>query len=130
MVDNDVEDVHRQDLIDYIKEKYGEVYNIRTFNFLGVKGSIQRAAQALKMEPQESIQLSKCVESFDDIERYEELVDIARHFEGLLSAFGCHASAICLFPTDPTNFCSIEKQGENFVASYDYHDLENMNLII
>ena len=116
-VDNDLEDTRRSDVIDYVRSKYGEVYNIRTFNYLGVKGAIQRAAQALKIEPKIAIEISKSIESFDEIKGHEELVDIARHFEGLLHAYGCHASGVLVFPSSPTNFCAIEKQGDNFVAT-------------
>lgn len=128
-IDNDIEDSRRGDVIEYIKEKYGLVYNIRTFNYLGVKGSIQRAAQVLKIEPKIAIELSKNAETFDDVKGYDDLVDIAKQFEGLLSAYGCHASAVLVFPDDPTNYCSIEKQGDTYVAAYDYHDLEEMQLV-
>ena len=128
-IDNDLEDVRRQDVIDYVKQKYGQVYNIRTFNYLGVKGAIQRAAQALGIEPKIAIELSKNTESFDEIQGYDELVDVARHFENLLSAYGCHASAVLVFPDNPINYCAIEKQGETYVAAYDYHDLEDMQLV-
>jgi DNA polymerase-3 subunit alpha len=128
-IDNDIEDTRRGDVINYIREKYGEVYNIRTFNFLGVKGSIQRACQALKIAPRISIELSKNTESLDDIQGYEEMVDIARHFKDLLHAFGCHASAVMIFPDSPSNYTPIEKQKDTFLAAYDYHDLEAMSLV-
>lgn len=129
MVDTDIMDTKRQLVIDYIKQKYGEVYNIRTLNFLGVKGAIQRAGQVLNIPPQDVIALSKSVEFFEDIQGHEELVDIAKHFYGLCSGYGCHASAVCIFPSDPIQFCPIEKQGEIYLAAYDYHDLEAMTLL-
>jgi DNA polymerase-3 subunit alpha len=128
-VDNDVSKARRQEVIDYIKEKYGYVYNIRTFNYLQAKGAVQRAGQALGMEPKEIIALSKSIDSLDQIKDHEELVKLARSFEGRIHAFGCHASAVLVFPDDPTNYCPIEKQGDTFLAVYDYHDLERFNLL-
>lgn len=37
----------RNEVIDYIKERYGEVYQIRTVSYLQEKSAVQRAAQAL-----------------------------------------------------------------------------------
>jgi DNA-directed DNA polymerase III (polc) len=167
-IDDDIEDVHRQDVIDYIREKYGEVYNIRTFNYLGIKGSIQRACQALHIPARISTQLFGGIESYEELDEVikglplceqdiynvpqgdawaafsitiakaqgivtrdmvEHVLDVAKHFNGLLHAFGCHASAVMIFPDSPTNYNPIEKQKDTFVAAYDYHDLENMNLV-
>lgn len=138
-IDNDIESCYRDKVIEYIKEKYGEVHNIRTFNYLGAKGALQRASQSLRLNPQTAIQLSKNIdptiedieEAYKDIpvEGNEQLLDVAKHFYGLLHAWGCHASAVLVFPDNPTNYCPIEKQGETFVASYDYHDLEDMSLV-
>lgn len=138
-IDNDIESCGREATINYIKQKYGEVYNIRTFNYLGAKGALQRASQSLRLNPQVAIALSKNIDAtIEDIEEAykdipvqgnEELLDVAKHFYGLLHAWGTHASAIMIFPDDPTNYCPIEKQGETFVASYDYHELEDMSLV-
>ncbi|MDP4224794.1 MAG: DNA polymerase III subunit alpha [Bacteroidota bacterium] len=128
-IDSDIPKSRRQEVINYVRNKYGDVYNVRTFGYLGVKGAIQRAGQALKMEAKEYMALSKNRESFDTIQGYDELVDIARHFEERLESFGCHASAVMIFNDDPLNYCPIEKQKDNFLVSYDYHDLEAMNLL-
>ena len=134
-IDNDVSKRRRHEVIEYIRQQYGEVYNIRTFNYLGVKGAIQRAGQALGIEPKEvnriSTSIPKSAETFNDVNLNidESWLEIAKRFFGLISSFGCHASAVLVFPDDPTNYCAIEKQGDTMVAAYDYHDLEEMGLL-
>lgn len=46
-VDTDVATSRRDELIQYIKEKYGEVYQVRTENYVKDKASVQRAAQSI-----------------------------------------------------------------------------------
>lgn len=128
-IDNDIDKDYRDKVIEYVRQRYGYVFNIRTFNTLGAKGALQRGGQALRLDPQYVIRMSKDIESLDDVQGNEELINVARHFEGLIHAFGCHASAVLVFPDDPSNYCPIEKQGNVFLASYDYHDLEKMGLL-
>lgn len=128
-VDNDLSKLRRQEVIERVRQKYGQVYNIRTTNELSDKGAVQRAGQALRLEPQMVIGISKKLESIDEIKDNDELKDVAKHFNGRFHAFGCHASAVLIFPDDPTNYCPIEKQGDTFLAAYDYHDLEDMGLL-
>ena len=33
-----------------------------------------------------------------------------------------------VFPKNPTNFCAIERKGDNFLCAYDYHELEELGL--
>jgi DNA polymerase-3 subunit alpha len=128
-IDSDIPKSRRQEVIKYVRDKYGDVYNVRTFTYLGVKGAVHRAGQALKMDAKEYMPLSKNLLSFDTIKGYDELVDVARHFEDRLDSFSCHASAVMIFQDDPINYCPIEKTKENFMVAYDYHDLEQMGLL-
>lgn len=128
-IDSDIDKERRDEVIEYVKNKYGTVYNIRTFNALSDKGATQRAGQALRMEPQEVIKISTSIESIDDIQEHEELRDVAKHFLGRIANFGCHASAVLVFPDNPYAYCTIERQGDTYLAAADYHDLEKMNLL-
>ena len=128
-LDVDFEDVHRDDIVNYIKQKYGHVYPVRTFGYLGEKGAIQKAGMALHMEPKEYMKISKSVEFISEIQWYPELVEVANAFNGRLYNFSAHASAVMIFPSDVENFCSVENQGGTFVASYDAHVLESYNML-
>lgn len=155
-IDNDVESARRSDVIGYIANKYGHVNKIRTFGRLGSeekgtvgKGAVQRAGQALKIEPAEVDNISKQInESLDDIlkietklprQTVEELYELAKKFYGRFEKYGCHASAVLITPDNPINYVPIEAQNVQdeatgkkewtYLASYDYHDLEEMGLL-
>ena len=129
----DFEDIHRPDVINYVKQKYGTVYNIRTFSYLEVKGAIKRAGQVLKIDPQKINDITTKVDNFDDVQGHEELILLAKKFYGRLQGFSSHASAIGVFTEDVLLFTPIERQtkdGESIqVCSYAHHDLESMNCL-
>ncbi len=132
MIDVDVEQRNRGKIIDYLREKYGYVYQVRTFNALAAKGALQRAAQTLGIKSFVVRELTKkIVDSIDDIKvtkENKELIELAKKFEGLIANTSVHASAVLVFPKEPTEFCAIERKGDNFLAAYDYHELEELGL--
>ncbi|MDT8900962.1 DNA polymerase III subunit alpha [Anaeroselena agilis] len=141
-IDTDIPQSKRGEVISYIESRYGSVYHVRTFNYLGDKGALQRAGQALKIPPAYIDKLSKQITSLDDllpndpaIPNYKELVRVAKAFVGLIQNYGVHASAILVFPENPTRWTPIERQidsqtrEERFVCAYDFEDLEARGLL-
>lgn len=129
-IDVDVPQSRRQEVIDYIRSKYGTVYQVRTFGLMAEKGALKRAGQALHIEPSLVNELSKKIHNgLDDIKDQHKLVALAKNFMGVLQNNSVHASAVVVFPEDPCHFCAIEKQGDNYVAAYDFHDLEALGVL-
>lgn len=151
-IDDDVSTRHRGRVIDYLKEKYGNVSKIFTLNRLGDpdkggigKSAIQRAGQALQIEPSVIDEITKQVyASIDDVltidsvlstEERERLADVAKHFYGRLEKRGIHASAILITPDEIENYCPLEgcystdtSTGKRVwirAAAYDWHKLES-----
>ena len=122
-VDCDFESDKRDDVIEYIRKKYGEVYHVRTMNYMQEKAAIKRAGQTLGLSPAYVNKISTNFQNWKGV-KDEKLRDVARHFFGRLQSYGMHASAVMVFPRDPSEWCSIEKQGDDFVCATDYHDLE------
>ena len=127
-IDVDFESDKRDDVIDYIRGKYGEVYHVRTMNYMQEKAALKRAGQALGMSSMYVNKISTNFQNWKGV-KDEKLRDVARHFFGRLQSYGMHASAVMVFPRDPTEWCSIEKQGEDFVCATDYHDLESQGCL-
>lgn len=123
MVDCDFESSRRDDVINYIRQKYGEVYHVRTMNYMQEKAALKRAGQALGLPANYVNKISTNFQNWEGV-KDEKLKDVARHFLGRLQSYGMHASAVMVFPRDPSEWCSIEKQGEEYVCATDYHDLE------
>lgn len=99
---------------------------------MAAKGALQRAAQALGIKPSLVREVSKTiVDSLDEIKITKDnknWIELAKGFEGLISNTSVHASAVLVFPSDPTDFCAIEKKGDTMIAAYDYHELEELGL--
>lgn len=139
-IDVDVEQRNRQEVIDHLKDVYGYVYQVRTFMVMSARSALQKAGMCLKIPPSTIRTLSKQIVDDKGISEQEKiaklqetaetrkLLQLAQAFVGIISSTSVHASAVLVFPRDPTEFCAIEKQGDNEVAAYDYHELEEMGL--
>lgn len=139
-IDVDVEQRNRQRVIEYLKEKYGYVYQVRTFTSMAAKAALQKAGMCLGVPVSDIRNYSKQViddKKMPEIDKLNgikitkensELIKLAKAFVGIIANTSVHASAVLVFPKDPTEFCAIEKQGDSYVAAYDYHELEELGL--
>lgn len=155
-VDNDVSQERRHEVIDYIKEKYGYVYQCRTFNYMKAKGALRRASIALQYDKEMVDSYSKKLDKFsvgDDEEEHndkelqlmmldsildgqnQQLIDCAKQLVGILVGFGKHASCVIVSNQEITKFCSLEMQKDSktkedvLVASCNFKYLEQMGLL-
>ena len=102
------------------------------------KAALQRACQCLNVPVKLQKELSKMVidgetgaDAYNSIPKdktNKPIIELATVFQGIVSNTGVHASAVLVFPKDPTEFCALEKQGDMLVCAYDYHELEQMGL--
>lgn len=148
-IDTDVPRGKRQDVIQYLKDTYGHVYQVATFNKMAEKAAIRRACEAFNLEPVITNKVCKIFESLDDLDKCDMLsVALLRRlnlftlpnefdffkktvhqFLGKLQNYGTHASAVVVMTTDPYDFCAVERFSEQYNLNYDYHDLEAMGLL-
>jgi len=131
-IDLDFPQRYRQQVIEFIKNKYGNVFQVRTFNAMKDKGAVQRAGQSLGIDPQVIDKLSKNITTLKDLINVTdnmELIQLSHKFLGIIQNFGVHASAVVVLPKHPAHFTGIEKQGDNFVVCHDYHDLEQIGIL-
>lgn len=127
-IDIDVSTPDRGRLIEYIESRYGEVYQVRTTSFIKEKSAVQRAGQALGIEPKEILAVSKNLNSVEDM-KAGDWKDLAMKFRGHIISYGCHASAVLVAPDDINIWSSVEKQKDNIVVCHDYHQLEAQGLL-
>ena len=113
-IDTDVPNSMRQAVIDYLKRTYKEVYHVRTFGTM--------ADKAAELTARRSVKARKDLSEGD-------VSELAKQFMGIIQHFGIHASALIIFPSDPADFCAIEKQGDDYVCAYQFPDLERMGLL-
>ena len=127
-IDCDVASDRRDEVINYIKEKYGEVFQIRTISYISDKSAVQRAGQALGLPPSEIDKISTSINSVEEVKN-KELKDLAKKFMGHIQSYGKHASAVVVFPKEVTNWCAVEKAKDDVVAAQDYHLLEKQGIM-
>jgi DNA polymerase III subunit alpha len=129
--DIDVDLMDRDKGIEYLQSRYKYVLPIRTIGTVKAKSAIQYAGRALKMNPKEINSVSKGIIEIDDITdpQYDKLKTVAHAFEGLCDKYGMHASGYIVTNSDPTDYVSIEKQGDYFVINQDYHLLEHIGFL-
>lgn len=140
-IDTDVPRGKRQDVIQHIKDEYGQVYQVVTFGKMANKSAIKRAGQALNINHEIIDKICKNIETIEDLPatysgtdlmlgEYQLLVNTAKQFRGKLQNYGTHASAVVVLTTDPYDYCAVERFGEGqYNLNYEFHDLEAMGLL-
>ena len=139
-IDIDVPRGKRQDVIQHIKDEYGQVFQVVTFGKMANKSALKRAAQSLNIPHEVADSLCRNMEELEDLptknddpsllpEEYDLLIKTAKQFRGKLQNYGTHASAVVVMTTDPYNFCAVEKFGDQYNLNYEFKDLEAMGLL-
>ena len=132
-VDVDVQTSRRDELIDYIKSKYGEVYQVRTYGYIKEKSAIRKACQSLGYDSVKTNEVCKAptIDAITD----KTVKDLASHFSGRLINYGTHASAVIVCPDDINNYTAVERQKNSktkeyeYVVCYEFHECEAMGLL-
>ena len=141
----------RQEVIDYVRRKYGDdcVVQIVTFGTLAARGVIRDVGRVLdmpyaqvdtiaKMIPQElnitidkalgmNPELRKAYEEQDDIHR---LIDLAKRLEGLPRHTSMHAAGVVISPKDVSEYVPLSRaQDGSIVTQFTMTTLEELGLL-
>lgn len=154
-VDTDFCVEKREEVINYIKKKYGEnkVAQIITFNSLAAKAALKDVARVLNISFQESNEITKnfpakansildaiqnsteLQEIRDRNETNKELFVIAEKLEGNYRQAGRHAAGVVIAPDELEKFVPLStvaekgKPNRSIVTQYDKNQLESVGLI-
>lgn len=146
-IDLDIADDRRDDLISYVKDKYGHgaVAQICTFGTMAARGSVRDVARALGYPYNTGDTLAKLIpmgsqgfpmtidhaleivpelqELYDNDRPSREIIDMAKKIEGNVRHISIHAAGVVISPTpDITDFTPIQydPKGENkIITQYD-----------
>ncbi len=142
----------RDDVIDYVAERYGRerVSQIITFGTMAAKAVIRDTGRVLgqpygfvdriaKQVPFEiGMTLDKALEQSDELasmyrddEEVAAIIDLARSLEGLVRNAGKHAGGVVISPGPLTDFAPLycEEGGTNVVTQLDKNDVEAVGLV-
>lgn len=154
-IDMDFADNRRDEMIEYVKQKYGEdkVAQIGTFGTMMARGAVRDVARALgnpytigdrisKMIPMGSQGLPmtidhamEIVEELRDAYNTEkdtkEIIDLAKKLEGCVRHISVHAAGVVIAPKPlyeytPTQF---DPKGGKVITQYDMYSIEDAGLL-
>ncbi len=146
-IDTDIEYLRRDEVVDYVKNKYGrdKVANIITFGTLLPKQVIRDVARVLVISNdkiEKIIKLIKDKDTFDDLLKndmfvklvrndieYEKLIRISKKLEGLKRHTSIHAAGVIISKEPLMDKVPLYKSGDNILTGYSMEYLENLGLL-
>ena len=140
---------HREEVIDYVKSKYGKdhVSQIMAFNTMSAKSVVKDVARALDIPFEESNKISKLItgdtlkaslEESPDFKKFyassesaKKLIDISLSLEGLVRSCGKHAAGVVISRDPLTDSVPLyqDTKGGGVVSQYEKYTLEAAGLV-
>ena len=154
-IDMDLADDRRDELIDYVRAKYGDTHvaQIGTFGTMMARAAVRDVARALghpyslgdmlaKLIPFGKqgfpVSIQSSLESVPELEAARksdaaarEVLDLAQKIEGNARHVGVHAAGVVIAPTAVTDFVPIQfdPKGGKIITQYDMHAVEDAGLL-
>ncbi len=150
-IDIDFDDLRRGEVIQYVKDKYGEgsVTQIITFGTMGAKGVIRDVGRALgfpvaevnkmaKMVPDDlGMTLEKALDQSPDLKalpeqgpKHAKLLESARVLEGLARHASTHAAGVLITPGPLVDYVPLYRQKDGTVTTqWDMKSVEKAGLL-
>ncbi len=148
-IDIDFSDDRREEVISYVREKYGadSVCRITTFGKMAAKSAIRDVARAMGMSYGEAdrmaklipdairdINLEKAVKEVPEIQalidsdpRYKELIELARIVEGAVRHSSVHAAGVVICPGPVVDYLPVYKPSGEETDLYTQYDMTWMD---
>jgi len=150
-IDMDFGDTRRGEVVDYVREKYGEdhVAQIVTFGTMAARGAIRDVGRALNFTYAETDVVAKLVptmplhitledalksspklkEMYDGDERVRELIDTARSLEGMPRNTSTHAAGVVITKNPVHTYVPLATNDDVIVTQYTMTTLEELGLL-
>jgi DNA polymerase-3 subunit alpha len=155
-IDMDYADNRREEMVEYVKEKYGvdKIAQIGTFGTMAARAAVRDVARSMgypymvgdrisKLIPMGSqgfpMTLERALEEepdfkkdYDENRETKEIVDMSKRIEGNVRHMGVHAAGVLIAPTDLNDFTPIQfdPKGEGkIISQYDMYSVEDAGLL-
>ncbi len=149
-IDTDISDKRRDEVIDYVVEKYGrdKVAQIITFDRMKSRAAVRDVGRALDMpypdvdkvaklipfnvsSIEEALELSHELKaSYDGNREVKQLLDYASHIEGIARHCSQHAAGVVISPEPLVNIVPLKAiNGTQIVTQYPMEPLEKLGLV-
>jgi DNA polymerase-3 subunit alpha len=149
-IDIDMCQARRQDIIDYVRKKYGQVAQIITFGTMKAKAVIRDVCRVLAVPLAEADRLAKLVpfsldmtldkaletepelkQAYDTNDLIRKVIDVGRKLEGLARHASVHAAGVVIADEPLTNFVPLYKASgtEDIITQYEGPIVEKVGLL-
>ncbi len=146
-IDIDICQEGRGKVIDYVRNKYGNVCQIITFNTLGAKAAIKDVGRVLGMPIAETDKMTKLVpgglnvgledvvkipdikKMIDENPQINKLFAIAARLEGLCRNAGMHAAGVIVCDKPLDTIVPLYKNGDDVMTQWDGPTCEKIGLL-
>ncbi len=140
----------RQDVIDYVKRRYGNEYvaQIATFNTMAARGAVRDAARSMNLPYQLADEVAKKIpraldislksalnaepelkELYDNDSRVKQLIDTAMKIEGMPKSVGTHAAGIVITKDPVDSYVPLFSRDGQISTQFTMTVLESMGLL-
>ncbi len=155
-IDLDVSDIHRDTLIKYLADTYGQekVAQICTFGTMMARAAVRDIGRVMGMPYSKVDMISKTIpqgsqgskmtlkkalditpelkKMYDDDPEIHKLLDMAQRVEGNARHISVHAAAVIVGPDDLVKFTPLQPEtggGDRVITQYEMHAAEDVGLI-
>ena len=151
-IDMDFSVARREEVIDYVAQKYGRdrVAQIITFGTMAARAAVRDSARVLghpyaigdkiaKMIPEQAPpatfsqamhQGGELKQAYDADEQVKEVVDLAMSLEGLIRNDSIHAAAVVISDEPLTEYLPLQQKGDaELVTQFDMNDVARLGLL-
>lgn len=153
-IDMDYADDRRDEVIDYVRQKYGKasVAQIGTFGTMQARGAVKDVARAMRYPYSLGDKISKLIpmpkqgfpisieialqevpdlkKMYDTDREVQTILNMAKKVEGLVRHIGIHAAGVVIAPEAIENYSPIQydPKGEGkIITQYDMHSVDEDN---
>ena len=154
-IDMDYADNRRDEMLDYVKQKYGEdkVAQIGTFGTMMARGAVRDVARALaypyaigdrisKMIPMGSQGMPMTIDhameivpelrdAYKNEKDTKEIIDLAKKLEGCVRHISVHAAGVVISPKPLYEYTptQLDPKGGKVITQYDMYSIEDAGLL-
>lgn len=153
-IDNDIEDARRDEVIDYVRTRYGSdhVAQIITFGTMAARNAVRDVGRALGVSYNECDLIAKLIPSgpggmtikealqhipelkqiYDSNEQHHKLLDIAARLEGVSRHTSIHAAGVVVTRDPLTEYVPIQRAARDehiIVTQYAMNQVEKIGLL-
>jgi len=148
-IDIDIQDNRRGEIIEYVREKYGEqnVAQIITFGTMAARAAVRDVGRVLGMPYATVDKIAKLIPPYTKLkvaieqsseikqfisedEQVETLFEIAQRVEGLIRHASTHAAGLVITPKKLTHYTPLYKTNKNEITTqYEMHSIEAIGLL-